>query len=157
MIWGAGTSFLVEKIQRLAMVRCPGGIYGGGDVGRLLWCLLLWVWSLAESDWFEYGGERMRELLVLIAINDDGGCGGKRRWQENRCCSSLVWPVVDSGGAADVDTWQWRRFWIFLISERFDPDRTEPVRFGTGQIFQKLKNLARLDFLAQTEPGFEHP
>lgn len=63
--------------------------------------------------------------------------------------------MVDSGGAADVDSGD--DFGFFLISERFDPDRTEPVRFGTGQIFQKLKNLARLDFLARTEPGFEHP
>ena len=104
VIWGAGTSFLVEKIQRLAMVRCSGGIYGGGDVGRLLWCLLLWVWSCGR-EWLIRVWRREDEGVAGVDSDQRWwGCGGKRRWQENRCCNSLVWPVVDSGGAADVDS-----------------------------------------------------
>lgn len=35
--------------------------------------------AVGESDWFGYGGERMREVMVMIAINGDEGCSGGRR------------------------------------------------------------------------------
>jgi len=35
--------------------------------------------AVGESYWFGYGGERTREVMVMIAINGDEGCSGGRR------------------------------------------------------------------------------